>query len=154
MARLSDVIEEFIKQMMESSSESQLQIRRNELANHFSCAPSQINYVLTTRFTVDKGYYVESKRGGGGCIIIRRVLCSSNRNLLDLIFEKIGDSITYNVATNIIDGLFEADIITKREARILKVVINDRTFNEFADNKNKLRASVLKSAMMVIFDEN
>ncbi|MBA5851796.1 CtsR family transcriptional regulator [Clostridium sp. cel8] len=154
VARLSDVIEEFIKQMMESSSESQLQIRRNELANHFSCAPSQINYVLTTRFTVDKGYYVESKRGGGGCIIIRRVLCSSNRNLLDLIFEKIGDSITYNVATNIIDGLFEADIITKREARILKVVINDRTFNEFADNKNKLRASVLKSAMMVIFDEN
>jgi transcriptional regulator CtsR len=154
VARLSDIIESFIKQMMEESEESRLEIRRNQLANHFSCAPSQINYVLTTRFTVDKGYYVESRRGGGGCIIIRRVVCNSNRNLLDIIFEKIGDSITYNVAVQIIDGLDEAGIITSREAGILKVVVNDRTFSEFVDNKNKLRASILKSAIVVVFNES
>ncbi|WP_446898038.1 CtsR family transcriptional regulator [Clostridium sp. LBM24168] len=154
MARLSDIIEKFIKQMMESNDESQLQIRRNELANHFSCAPSQINYVLTTRFTVDKGYYIESRRGGGGCIIIRRFACNSNKNLFDIIIEKIGDSITYNAASQVIDGIFEADIINEREANILKMVMNDRTFNDYVENKNKLRASILKSTMMVIFDEN
>ncbi len=65
MARLSDIIEDFIKEMFQENNESELQIKRNELANYFSCAPSQINYVLTTRFTEDKGYYIESKRGGG-----------------------------------------------------------------------------------------
>lgn len=154
VARLSDIIENFIKQMIESSDESQLQIRRNELANHFSCAPSQINYVLTTRFTTDKGYYIESRRGGGGCIIIRRVVCSSNKNLFDIIIEKIGDSITYNTALQVIDGLFEADIISEREANILKIAINDRTFNDYVQNKNKLRASILKSIMMLIFHDS
>lgn len=154
VARLSDVIEEFIKSMLESSNELKLQIGRNELANHFSCAPSQINYVLTTRFTVDKGYYIESKRGGGGCIIISRISCSCNKNLLDIIIEKIGDSITYNSSVQIIDGLFEADIISDREINILKAVINDRNFTEFVENRNKLRANILKSAMIVIFNEN
>jgi transcriptional regulator CtsR len=74
--------------------------------------------------------------------------------LLDIIFEKIGDSITYNVAVQIIDGLDEAGIITSREAGILKVVVNDRTFSEFVDNKNKLRASILKSAIVVVFNES
>jgi len=70
MARLSDIIEDFIKDMLQNTQKSQLEIKRNELANYFGCAPSQINYVLTTRFTVDKGYYIESKRGGGGHILI------------------------------------------------------------------------------------
>ncbi|MBV4419091.1 CtsR family transcriptional regulator [Clostridium tyrobutyricum] len=153
MARLSDVIEEFIKEMLESSKEPKLQIGRNELASHFSCAPSQINYVLTTRFTIDKGYYIESKRGGGGCIIIKRVACNSNKNLLNIIIEKIGNNITYNSAIQIIDGLFEADIITEREGNILKAVINDRTFNESVEDKNRLRAYILKSAIFVIFNE-
>lgn len=153
MARLSDVIEEFIKEMLESSKEPKLQIGRNELASHFSCAPSQINYVLTTRFTIDKGYYIESKRGGGGCIIIKRVACNSNKNLLNIIIEKIGNNITYNSAIQIIDGLFEADIITERECNILKAVINDRTFNESVEDKNRLRAYIFKSAIFVIFNE-
>jgi transcriptional regulator CtsR len=153
LARLSDVIEAFIKDMLESSKEPKLQIGRNELASHFSCAPSQINYVLTTRFTIDKGYYIESKRGGGGCIIIKRVACNSNKNLLNIIIEKIGNNITYNSAIQIIDGLFEADIITERECNILKTVTNDRTFNESVEDKNRLRAYILKSAIFVIFNE-
>ncbi len=154
MARLSDVIEDFIKEMLGSSQESELQIGRNELANHFSCAPSQINYVLTTRFTTDKGYYIESKRGGGGCIIIRRVEFNQNKSLADIINEKIGDSITYDSAVHLIEGLLESDIILEREAIILKVVINDRTLNISIDNKNKLRADILKSVIMVILNES
>ncbi|MCS4517000.1 CtsR family transcriptional regulator [Clostridium botulinum] len=135
MARLSDIIEDFIKEMFQENNESELQIKRNELANYFSCAPSQINYVLTTRFTEDKGYYIESKRGGGGCIIIKRIEFTDNKNLKELIVDRIGNSITYDNAINIIDGLVETAFITEREAIIMKIAINDRVFGNIDANK-------------------
>ncbi|RUT56351.1 CtsR family transcriptional regulator [Clostridium botulinum] len=144
MARLSDIIEDFIKEMFQENNESELQIKRNELANYFSCAPSQINYVLTTRFTEDKGYYIESKRGGGGCIIIKRIEFTDNKNLKELIVDRIGNSITYDNAINIIDGLVETAFITEREAIIMKIAINDRVFGNIDANKNMLRANILK----------
>ncbi len=150
MARLSDIIEDFIKEMFQENNESELQIKRNELANYFSCAPSQINYVLTTRFTEDKGYYIESKRGGGGCIIIRRIEFTNNKNLKELIVDRIGNSITYDNAINIIDGLVEMAVITEREAIIMKIAINDRVFGNINISKNMLRANILKNIIMVI----
>ncbi|ACQ54675.1 CtsR family transcriptional regulator [Clostridium botulinum] len=150
VARLSDIIEDFIKEMFQENNESELQIKRNELANYFSCAPSQINYVLTTRFTEDKGYYIESKRGGGGCIIIKRIEFTDNKNLKELIVDRIGNSITYDNAINIIDGLVETAIITEREAIIMKIAINDRVFGNIDANKNMLRANILKNIIMVI----
>lgn len=150
MARLSDIIEDFIKEMFQENNESELQIKRNELANYFSCAPSQINYVLTTRFTEDKGYYIESKRGGGGCIIIRRIEFTNNKNLKELIVDRIGNSITYDNAINIIDGLVEMAVITEREAIIMKIAINDRVFRNIDISKNMLRANILKNIIMVI----
>ncbi|WP_072585894.1 CtsR family transcriptional regulator [Clostridium sporogenes] len=150
VARLSDIIEDFIKEMFQENNESELQIKRNELANYFSCAPSQINYVLTTRFTEDKGYYIESKRGGGGCIIIRRIEFTNNKNLKELIVDRIGNSITYDNAINIIDGLVEMAIITEREAIIMKIAINDRVFGNIDISKNMLRANILKNIIMVI----
>ncbi|NFH63739.1 CtsR family transcriptional regulator [Clostridium botulinum] len=150
VARLSDIIEDFIKEMFQENNESELQIKRNELANYFSCAPSQINYVLTTRFTEDKGYYIESKRGGGGCIIIKRIEFTDNKNLKELIVDRIGNSITYDNAINIIDGLVETALITEREAIIMKIAINDRVFGNIDANKNMLRANILKNIIMVI----
>ncbi|KEI83914.1 CtsR family transcriptional regulator [Clostridium botulinum] len=150
VARLSDIIEDFIKEMFQENNESELQIKRNELANYFSCAPSQINYVLTTRFTEDKGYYIESKRGGGGCIIIKRIEFTDNKNLKELIVDRIGNSITYDNAINIIDGLVETAFITEREAIIMKIAINDRVFGNIDSNKNMLRANILKNIIMVI----
>lgn len=73
MARISDIIAQFINDMIEEEEDKEVIIQRNELADKFNCAPSQINYVLTTRFTSEKGYMIESRRGGGGYIIIRRV---------------------------------------------------------------------------------
>lgn len=150
MARLSDVIELFIKQLMCDANESELQIQRNELASHFSCAPSQINYVLTTRFTTDKGYYIESRRGGGGYIIIKRVDFDTNEALATILNEKIGDSITYDGGKNIIQGLLDSEIITEKEGEIINVVINDRTLNASCENINKLRADIIKSIITVI----
>lgn len=149
MARLSDVIEEFIKHLIESNTDEELQIQRNELASYFNCAPSQINYVLTTRFTIDKGYYIESRRGGGGYIIIRKVEFEHSKSLMDAINEKIGGALTYDSGAQIIDGLLEAEIITERESLLMKIAINDRTLG-LIENKNRLRADILKAMLMVI----
>lgn len=149
MPKLSDVIEEFIKGMFEDNISKELQIQRNELAIHFCCAPSQINYVLTTRFTTDKGYYIESKRGGGGFILIRRLEHDVHNPLAEIINERIGHSITYEGGNQIISGLTESNIITEREAMLMKISINDRTIIQ-AINRNKLRADILKAMIMVM----
>ncbi|SKA77988.1 transcriptional regulator CtsR [Clostridium sp. USBA 49] len=149
MARLSDIIEQFIKDLVENNDEGELQIQRNELASYFSCAPSQINYVLTTRFTIDKGYCVESKRGGGGCILIKKIEFTHNNVLLKAINEKIGNSLTYDSGVQIINTLLDSKIITKREASIMKIVINDRVLGAI-ENKNKLRADLLRAMIMNI----
>lgn len=151
MAKLSDIIEDFIKDMMDSAQKSQVEIKRNELANYFGCAPSQINYVLTTRFTLDKGYYVESRRGGGGFILIRRVSFNDSKPLMDILSEKIGESLTYAAACGILDSLFDLSVITERELDILKVTLNDRVLGS-SSNKNKLRAEIVKGILAVIFD--
>jgi len=150
MARLSDVIEEFIKELLSEAKEEQIEIQRNELANYFSCAPSQINYVLTTRFTQDKGYYIESRRGGGGCIRIIRVNYKEHTSLAEIINDKIGDYITSDSSNRIIDSLQESGILTQREAKIIKIVLNDRTLTSALDNKNKLRADILKAVILNI----
>lgn len=149
MTRLSDIIEDFIKTMFEENNESELLIQRNELANYFKCAPSQINYVLTTRFTSDRGYYIESRRGGGGHIVIRRIEYGLKKSLADILNEKIGESLTYDRSVQIITGLVETGAITQREANIMKIAVNDRTLYD-VENKNKLRADILKSMIMII----
>lgn len=148
MVRISDIIEAFIKQMMAENNDNELEIQRNELANHFSCAPSQINYVLTTRFTTEKGYYIESRRGGGGCIKIKKIEYIEGSDLLDAILDKIGDSITYDAGVKLIDALKEADMISEREMNILKAAINDRTLFLINGYRNKVRAEILKSALV------
>ena len=72
--RMSDVIEDFIKDLFEEDENDFIEIQRNELAQHFNCVPSQINYVISTRFKPSQGYYVESKRGGGGNIKIKKII--------------------------------------------------------------------------------
>lgn len=148
MARLSDIIESFIKDMMKDSEDLEIEIQRNELANYFSCAPSQINYVLTTRFTTEHGYIVESRRGGGGYIKIRKVEVTTDDSYMDLLNEKIGNSITYDNSIKIVENLLENGIITSREANIIKAALNDRSLNKNYDYKNYIRADILKNIML------
>lgn len=150
MARLSDIIEEFIKQLLQDNDESELQIQRNELANYFRCAPSQINYVLTTRFTTDRGYYVESKRGGGGCIIIKHVDFNHDKKLMQAVNSQIGDSITFDKSVKIINYLQDNNLVSEREAYIMKMAINDRNLSLLQENKNTFRAELLKSMLSVL----
>lgn len=149
MAKLSDIIEEFIKELFNDSGENIVLIQRNELADQFRCAPSQINYVLTTRFTYNKGYLIESKRGGGGHIIIKQVDDHGSNKREQIINQSIGNTITYHNAADIIDNLFESRIIVAKECELMKIAINDRTLIS-CENRNKTRADILKAMIMVI----
>ena len=149
MARISDIIAQFINDMIEDEKNKEVIIQRNELADKFNCAPSQINYVLTTRFTAEKGYLIESRRGGGWYIIIRRVEYNNKEKQLEEINKSIGNSLTYNSALLLIEHLYDRKLITKREFEIIKMSINDRTLGS-AEDRNKLRADILKGIIMVI----
>ena len=116
--RLSDSIESFIKAMLNDESD-EVELKRNELAEYFQCAPSQINYVLATRFSPDHGYLTESRRGGGGYIRIVRVVESGSQRLMYLINERIGDSLSEEECVRLISQLKEQQIITADEAALM-----------------------------------
>lgn len=148
MAKLSNSIEEFLNSLLEDA-DGILEIQRSKISDRFNCAPSQINYVLTTRFTPYKGYYVESRRGGGGYIRIVRVEIK-NKNRMEKIFnDEIGDSITKDKSDQIIEELKNLEYISARESELLKVSLSDRSLAK-AENKNELRADILKNIMLVI----
>ncbi|MGL4875380.1 MAG: CtsR family transcriptional regulator [Clostridium sp.] len=151
MARLTDIIEKFIKELVLENEKHEAQIQRNELADQFRCAPSQINYVLTTRFTYAKGYIIESKRGGGGHITIKRINHTCSNDIKKLIKESIGSSITYHNAIALLDNLLEIELVNKREYEIIKIAMNDNTLGNVED-KNKLRSNILKGMVMVIME--
>ena len=110
MAQLSDSIEHFIKDLM--TEDAHVELRRNELAQHFGCAPSQINYVLATRFSVDHGYIIESRRGGGGYVRIVRMQTRGETNFLDMLLNRVGNSVDEETAVAIISNLRERNIVT------------------------------------------
>lgn len=149
--RLSDAIEQFIKTMM-VEDDHQIELKRNELAEYFRCAPSQINYVLATRFTPEHGYVIESRRGGGGYIRIFRIEHDNSRQLLYALHERIGDSINEHSAANLIQQLYEREIATKSEALLMQSAISAQSLSlpVTAEMKDALRAKILKSMLMQI----
>ena len=151
MRRISNIIERFIKEMLNEAEDGIIEIGRNELAERFGCAPSQINYVLTTRFTPYKGYYIESRRGGGGYIKIMKVSIEDEPNIEYLIKHVIGDTVTKDKAYHIIEGLREQNLITRREECLMKAVIEDTALSTVTINRNKLRADILKNMILSLY---
>ncbi len=149
MARLSDTIEEFLKVLLDEC-EGQLEIQRNELADYFECAPSQINYVLATRFSLERGYYIESRRGGGGYIRIIHLDIDDDDYIYKLVTEQIGDKLSQTDGENIIEGLQEREIITPREAAIIKAALQDKAISIPASLRDNIRASILKNILTSI----
>lgn len=149
MAQLSDSIEKFIKSMMQE--EMQIDLRRNELAQHFGCAPSQINYVLATRFSVDHGYLIESQRGGGGYVRIVRIKQRSDGNLLNILLERIGNSVSEEEATGVIRQLITSRMITEREAKLMKAATGKNALALPVSAKDVLRAAVLREMLVQVF---
>ena len=143
---ISDIIEEYLKQILGESS--QIEIRRSEIANHFDVVPSQINYVIKTRFTIQHGYLVQSKRGGGGYIRIERVNLLDNVDVLDSLIQAIGDSISERDAYDIVRTLYDEKLLTRREGDLMLVALSKQTLNVNDCNvEARLRARILISML-------
>lgn len=150
MSNISDIIEEYLKQVLQSKGMDAIEIKRSEIANRFQCVPSQINYVINTRFTVEKGYIVESKRGGGGYIRIMRIQHQSQSELIDEIIQLISDSISQRSAVDILERLLEEDLVTKREAKLMLSAIDRTTLAFQLPVRDEIRARILISMLTTL----
>ncbi|WP_439425776.1 CtsR family transcriptional regulator [Oenococcus alcoholitolerans] len=139
---ISDLIEQYLKEIL--GEDDIAEIKRSEIANRFAVVPSQINYVINTRFTLQNGYIVESKRGGGGYIRIEHVDLVDDTKIFDELIDYIGDSIGQSNADQIIVALLEDKVINNREADLMSSAI-DKNSLRISDKvtENTVRARVL-----------
>lgn len=150
--RMSDVIEDFIKDLFEEDESDYVEIQRNELAQHFNCVPSQINYVISTRFKPTQGYYVESKRGGGGHITITKVNITKSNYFMHII-SSMGNSITAQEVSIFISNFLSYKMITPNEAKLLKVATSDNVLNIDPKDRDRLRANIFKNMLVNLVED-
>ncbi|WP_326717059.1 CtsR family transcriptional regulator [Vagococcus jeotgali] len=141
---MSDIIEQYLKELLEQ--EDVIEIRRSEIAEHFNCVPSQINYVINTRFTVPKGYKVESKRGGGGYIRIVKVNLFNHHHSFQNVSQVIGTKLSESEGIAILDGLYHSEFITKRERDLLNTVLKLNGVSRSVEEQI-LRASLMSDLL-------
>jgi len=144
---VSDIIAGFIDEML-SEMGGTADLRRVDLANRFRCVPSQINYVISTRFSPEHGYIVESRRGGGGYIRISRVVMEPEIIIMHTV-NAVGDEIGLNAATALIANLRQADAINSAEARLMLAAIGNNALRPAPrEERERLRASILKQMLV------
>ncbi len=142
---ISDKIEAFIIELMKGDADY-AEFGRNELADVFGCVPSQINYVISTRFSPQRGYSVESRRGGGGYIKIRRIDIGDRHSLI----ANIGESCDMGTARAIIEYLNESGRLNAQAAKMLLAAVSDRSLRLQNPLKDRIRAEILKNAIAEI----
>ncbi|MBE6794329.1 MAG: CtsR family transcriptional regulator [Ruminococcaceae bacterium] len=146
--RLSDMLTEYIMEMLSDTGDAE--IRRNELANHFGCVPSQINYVLTSRFTPEQGYIVESRRGGGGYIRITRVNADKSQTMMHIV-NSVGDSLDRMSVEVMIKNLLGLNMINEDTARLLAAALSDRALAPVTPSgRDIVRASIFKNMILTL----
>jgi transcriptional regulator CtsR len=143
MSKLSNSIENYILRLFHEHNKDNIELQRNELANVFRCAPSQINYVITTRFTQEKGYQVESRRGGGGYIRIFKVDLTDDL-LKELLFEGISQYISQGEGEHILLRLKKEGYINSKELEILNNIINREVLDLPLPLRDEIRSNIIK----------
>ena len=143
--RMSDMIEEFIKELFDEKD--YIEIQRNDLAEQFNCVPSQINYVISTRFKPSQGYYVESTRGGGGHITIKKMNIQKSKYIMHII-ESIDEVLSSQEVDIFISNLLSYDVITKQQAKLLKVATSDNVLVVPSGYRDLLRANIFKNMLI------
>ena len=151
MSKISDIIEEFILEQLDNTD--YINLSRNELANFFNCAPSQINYVLSTRFTEPKGFLIESHRGGGGYIKLERVNLDKNNYIKQLLSTVLNDEIGYNECLTILANLCNLKIISEDTRKVLGYALTSKALALPVRIENKQRANILKNILINILKE-
>lgn len=148
MPNLADYIEAYLKERLTAAG-GVLEIQRGDLAEQFGCAPSQINYVLATRFSPERGYLVESRRGGGGYIRLIRLNLGLD-SLHQIIRQRINDQVTQDAAVSIIHRLYEEQLITEREMFLMQAVVQRETIALDLPLRDMVRANLLKAMLLAV----
>ena len=150
---VSEIIEQHLKQILHQSPEGLIEIQRNELADQFQCVPSQINYVISTRFTLEKGYIVESKRGGGGYIRIQKVELTAQGYILDHISKTIGIAIDQTTSEGLLYQLQEGKFLTSREATLMRAALSREVLTLKLPLRDEIRANLLKAMLIALLSK-
>lgn len=145
---LSNIIEEFLKELIEEEN-GHVEIKRNELAGKFNCVPSQINYVISTRFSPERGYKVESRRGGGGYIRITQVGYNEESYIIKLI-GLIGDCLSFQGAESLVKNLYENKLIDKFTANLALIAVSDNSLIIGQPQRDIVRAKIMKNILLKI----
>ncbi len=145
--KLSDSIEDFIRDLL--NAEDSVELKRNELASTFHCVPSQINYVIATRFTTERGYMVESRRGGGGYIRITRVPVGNPNRVMHIV-NSIGDHLDVMTMEALVKNMFDNEWISQREAKLIMAACSDSSLSVIRDGsaRNMIRARLFKNILV------
>ena len=147
---LTEQIARLIEQMLTENG-GKLELQRNKLANDVGCVPSQINYVITSRFNADHGYVVESTRGGGGYVRITKVNFDGTDALLMHMLASIGKALDQMSARAFLISLFDRGLITEREAKLLYTSLTDKALGAVAKGeRDTVRADLLKSYILIL----
>lgn len=148
---MSEQIARIIEQMLEESG-GELELQRNKLAGDVGCVPSQINYVISSRFNHDRGYIVESRRGGGGYIKIRKISFDSKTAFLMHMLSAIGSSIDAMSAKAMLVSLYDNSLITERELSLMLSVVSDRALVRIMQGQSRdtVRADIMKSLVLTL----
>jgi len=150
MSNITDVIERYLKEILQSQGNNMIEIKRNEIADQFQCVPSQINYVINTRFTIEKGYIIESKRGGGGYIRIHRIEHQDASALIDDLIMMINPKVEQQGAVDVLERLLEKGVITEREESIMLSAIDRNTLAFSLPLRDEVRARVLTAMLTTL----
>ena len=139
---MSDLIESYLKNVLHKNET--VEIRRSEIADQFNCVPSQINYVINTRFTIQQGYVVESKRGGGGYIRIMKVDLVDEMDILNALSDLVPEELSVREGNHLLQNLYENELITKREAQMMSLMMEKDTFSSNVKNAAEIRSNMMK----------
>ncbi len=153
MRNISDIIEGYLKAIIEEEQNGTIEIKRNEVAEKFQCVPSQINYVINTRFTAERGYAVESKRGGGGYIRIFRVQANTRKDLIEHILAGLQTGVSHRMAVDVVYRLLEEDVLTERESKLILAAVDRTTIRIPLPERDELRARILQAMLITLLYE-
>lgn len=146
---ITDLIASFLKESLDEAENGVLEVQRSDLAQRFNCVPSQINYVMSTRFSPERGYIVESRRGGNGFIRITRVQVD-RQTLMMHVINTLGEEVDLPSARAILSNLVQAGALEEELARALLSAVGDRALNRVPrEIRNGIRADIMKQVLIL-----
>ncbi len=146
---LTDNIARFLMELLEES-DGGLEVQRQQLAQQFGVVPSQINYVLSSRFRPEQGYVIESRRGGGGYIRIYRVESDTPGRIMHIV-NAVGNSLDAETAGAYFKNMLDYDMLTREQTRLIGAAVSDKILSDLPrEPRNALRAKIFKNMLVSV----